>query len=78
MTPCGGVCVSTKQSPTNCGACGVVCGGGAVCTLGACACGGGLSYCGGKCVNEKADEANCGACGVVCGPKQKCQNAQCK
>ena len=51
---CGGVCVNTQSSNTNCGACGVVCGG--TCSLGTCCPAGQHSCCGG-------DFCRAGTCG---------------
>jgi Notch-like protein len=46
---CGGACVNTASSNTNCGACGVTCGGGQACSNGYC-CPTGTRACGDVCV----------------------------
>lgn len=46
---CGGTCVNPASSATNCGACGVTCGGGQVCSNGYC-CPSGTKACGDVCV----------------------------
>jgi hypothetical protein len=67
-TPCGLLCVALANDPSNCGACGVVCGAGKVCNAGQCAtsCGPSLTDCSGACVSLQQDPQNCGACGKVC------------
>ncbi len=66
---CGNFCVPTQSDATNCGSCDNVCGGGLVCSLGACSssCAPGLTQCGASCVDLMASSANCGACDVSCG-----------
>lgn len=64
---CDGVCVDTQTSPTNCGACGVVCGAGQACRSGECVrvCDAGVP-CGDVCIDTQSDVRNCGACGRDC------------
>lgn len=38
LTACAGSCLDTSSDPDNCGACGVTCTSGKVCTASACAC----------------------------------------
>ncbi|MBS2032478.1 MAG: hypothetical protein JST54_31570 [Deltaproteobacteria bacterium] len=81
-TCCGGTCVATRSSRTDCGSCGNACPVGQTCTGGACVAGGACdgqpsgascavagtlgSCCGGTCVDTSADARNCGGCGVAC------------
>jgi hypothetical protein len=62
-TVCGGTCVDTDVDLANCGACGVSCGSGYVCSRGVCAltCFGGTVECGGACVDPQTSGAHCGA-----------------
>ncbi|MEO0325817.1 MAG: hypothetical protein AAF447_22890 [Myxococcota bacterium] len=68
QTCCGTDCTNTQVDPFNCGACGVECTGGLVCSLGACrpACVEPTTLCGGLCVNAEEDPDNCGGCGIRC------------
>lgn len=61
----------------NCGACGITCLPGEVCTDGACVCPAGSLVCGTACIDVSDDFANCGACGNVCRLDQLCDDAQC-
>jgi hypothetical protein len=76
---CGETCVDVQADPLNCGACGVACGAGLVCSLGACssACDAGLSACGAACVALASDALHCGACGVACGAGRSCVAGAC-
>lgn len=67
-----------ENNPANCGACGVVCEGGAVCTSGRCAarCDDWLLLCAGRCVDANRDPMNCGRCGRRCAGR--CANAACE
>ena len=56
-----------SANSTNCGACGIVCGTGLVCTGGAC-----VPSC-----NNTNTTANCGSCGNACGVGQACTNGVC-
>jgi hypothetical protein len=94
---CPGTPTSTQCGPTttlncqnltlngNCGACGVTCAAGQVCsspnpatTVGSCVCAPGTTTCGTACVNEQTDNNNCGACGNVCTGGATCQAGSCK
>jgi hypothetical protein len=59
-----------QTDPNNCGACGVVCGGGLCMTGGVCECPLGDLLCGGTCVPNS--ETNCGGCGITCGLESVC------
>jgi hypothetical protein len=77
------VCTNTTNNPANCGACGMQCGQGLVCTSSMCACPGGFTMCGGTdagrrtCTNTKVDKNNCGSCGNVC-EAGMCVNSACR
>ena len=74
---CGGSCVDKTTSATNCGACGNVCAGGALCINGACACSGTQIACSGKCVDLTKNTTNCGLCGNACAGGASCINGVC-
>ncbi len=73
---CGGNCVETFA---NCGACGVACAPGQVCSRGACAaaCEAGFSNCAGSCYDLAKDRVHCGDCGRTCGRDQICLDNSC-
>jgi hypothetical protein len=73
------VCVNAKTDVANCGACGVKCAAGQVCSNGACtlSCQAGLTNCNGVCTNTTFDPSNCGACGTACGANKACVNSAC-
>jgi len=74
---CGGAtCIDLQIDAQNCGACGRVCGGTAICLLGTCACPGDLAACESGCAELENDPANCGACGNDCGDAF-CLEGQC-
>ena len=79
FTNCGGTCARLSGDVNNCGACGVACGGGQVCSGGTCAvtCQAGLVNCGGTCTKTSTDPTNCGACGVACGAGRVCSAGAC-
>jgi hypothetical protein len=65
-TCCGGSCVDTQTSNTNCNGCGLSCGGN--------------TCCGGACKNLTNDKTNCGSCGNNCGLlglTSSCTNSKC-
>lgn len=68
-------CESTLNTNTDCGACGVACGGGTTCTNGMCvpggcnggpSCAAGRTCCGAACADLASDAANCGSCARAC------------
>lgn len=56
----------TSVDPFNCGACGVTCTGGKVCSGGVCQCPLSQLACGGVCIDLQNDRLNCGSCGKTC------------
>jgi len=56
------------SDPLHCGACGLACLPGQVCSQGDCAaaCAAGLEDCGGACVDTQTHLAHCGGCGLPC------------
>ncbi len=66
--PADGCEVNTATDNANCGACGMTCSAGMVCSAGVCvtSCGSGLTPCSGRCTNLLFDPTNCGACGTAC------------
>jgi hypothetical protein len=89
QTSCGGVCVDTKTSPTNCGKCGNTCCAGAVCSVGACAlgCGAGTTSCAktgcscepcAECIDLATNPSHCGTCTTVCGLGEVCSSGICR
>jgi len=81
-TDAGGAkyCANSKTDRENCGACGVTCAAGEVCSDGACAvsCGTGLTKCGTTCRDLRNDNLNCGACETPCGAGTACMAGACK
>lgn len=61
---------NTDKTPTSCGACGITCAAGQVCSNGGCAasCEGGEVACGSSCIDPKSDADHCGACDTPCVP----------
>jgi hypothetical protein len=74
LVPAG--CADLQKDTSNCGACGVKCGGGQVCSNGTC-CAAGKIACGGVCVDGSFDNANCGGCGVQCTGGAECLAGSC-
>ena len=73
---CNGQCV---QAVNNCGACGLACTAGMVCSFGACkdSCDPGLTSCAGSCYDLMGDRTNCGACGNTCARDATCVKGKC-
>ncbi|MDQ3367695.1 MAG: hypothetical protein M3680_19915 [Myxococcota bacterium] len=67
-TDCDGACRRLPSDPANCGACGVACGVGQVCSAGTCesTCAAGTAACDGACLDLANDVDHCGACGTAC------------
>jgi hypothetical protein len=69
-TDCGSGCVDFTTDSANCGACGVACAVGTVCSMGECqcVCAGGMTTCGSPCTctDLQVDPNNCSACGMAC------------
>jgi hypothetical protein len=65
---CDGVCANPATDPNHCGACGVVCPDGMVCSAGSCApeCDKALSRCGALCIDAQRDPDHCGSCTKRC------------
>lgn len=79
---CDDECVDVQTDATNCGACGVVCSAGEVCTAGACAaiateCAAAETECGDSCVDTNSDGAHCGGCNNACLAGQTCDGGEC-
>ncbi len=83
---CGGFCANVVSDPTNCGACGVRCPTGQVCTARVCGTGGpidagtcaaGMITCSGYCANGTNDPTNCGTCGHRCADGEVCAGGSC-
>jgi hypothetical protein len=63
---CSTQCVDTQSDPKNCGDCSQVCGMGALCARGRCACPVNQVVCGSQCADTTLDPSNCGFCGHNC------------
>lgn len=64
-------CADLQSEVGNCGACGVACMSGQICSNGQCStCPEGQTLCGGRCVNTQTDFFNCGQCRRPCFPVQ--------
>lgn len=85
QTLCAGTCVDTSNDNANCGACGVACTDGKVCTGGGDAgapscqpvCTAPQQNCGGTCQNTQTSNAHCGACNAACGATEACGAGVC-
>ncbi|AGC42316.1 hypothetical protein MYSTI_00967 [Myxococcus stipitatus DSM 14675] len=82
LSRCGDTCVDLTSASANCGACGVTCGEGQLCSEGACTCQAGTTACGGACVDTRSSPQHCGGCagagGTVCASGQVCEQGACK
>jgi hypothetical protein len=78
QTKCKGLCVNTQSDFYNCGACGVQCAAGQVCSNGVCGCPVGQTDCNGACTDLLSNSANCGACGVQCPSGHVCSGGVCE
>ena len=78
LSLCGGVCVDTNSTTAHCGACGMACGGGKICSGGACVCDPGQRDCGGTCVDVNTDATHCGTCTTACTAGQVCSVGICQ
>src|SRR5689334_7733431 len=80
QTSCDGACVDLSSSEAHCGACGVACPSGTVCSSGACqrSCAAPQQACGQSCVVTASDAANCGACGHACASGEACRDGRCE
>ena len=76
---CGEECVDFLTDPSNCGACGNVCGEGECCSNGACTslCEEDRTWCDGLCNDLQNDSAHCGTCGNDCGEGRCCDGGGC-
>ncbi len=74
---CGGSCVDTMGSQTNCGGCGKPCRAEQTCWQGACKCPTGQADCGGTCKDILSSTVNCGACNMACAMGASCVSGQC-
>jgi hypothetical protein len=73
-------CVPSPNDPKNCGACGVVCAAGQLCSnAGKCECPPYQGFCAGSktCVPVANDPNNCGACGKQCLANEVCSAGAC-
>lgn len=79
-TTCEGRCTPLRSDPTNCGGCGISCGGQTpLCNVGSCSssCNPELTVCKSGCVDLATDVHDCGACGATCAESQSCTGGQC-
>lgn len=80
---CDGVCVQLATDGAHCGACGVSCTAGQVCSGGQCAvsCAAPLAACGAgvtmHCADLRSDPTSCGSCGHACADGQLCAGGSC-
>jgi hypothetical protein len=76
---CGDRCVSLRSDNEHCGACGMRCRAGTMCSEGVCGvtCGGGLMACNGACKDLQNDGQHCGACNTACPEGQRCNGGMC-
>ena len=79
QTECNGTCRILDFDPDNCGACGVTCMSGDVCSAGSCGlnCAGGTTECDGLCADTSIDPDNCGVCDKTCAVGEVCTDGKC-
>src|SRR6478609_1036086 len=79
QSSCGTSCVDLTSNPLACGACGVACQSGQVCSTSACKskCDSGLVQCDASCVDTQTSTASCGACGNACAAGASCKGGTC-
>src|SRR5690606_26118434 len=72
-------CVHLDSDGEHCGACGLACTGGRVCSRGACAdaCAAGLEACGASCVDASSHDLHCGGREQPCGGGAQCVGGLC-
>jgi hypothetical protein len=75
---CGANCVDLSTAKTDCGLCGVTCGGNLTCSGGNCVCGAPFTDCNGTCVDLTTSNTNCGVCGTTCVAPSTCQGGKCQ
>lgn len=77
-TSCSGNCVDLAVDPANCGACGLSCGDGFLCSEGKCSATCSLTLCPGNlCVDTKNNPARCGSCDKPCAAGETCKEGVC-
>jgi hypothetical protein len=78
-TLCDGACRLTDSDVDHCGACGVPCTGGAICS-GVCMCDASLhdGMCGAACADFDGDDDTCGDCTTSCGATEDCVDGVCR
>jgi hypothetical protein len=76
---CTGNCTELSTDPANCGGCGLACGPGHICEMGACvlSCPEGMTDCAGVCRDLTADDYDCGTCGLTCAAGYHCTDGSC-
>lgn len=79
QTRCDQVCTDLASNARHCGACGVVCGPGEICSSGTCSrgCAPGQTLCDDRCVDLSTDRLHCGACSSACGAGTVCSHGAC-
>ncbi len=80
QTSCGGKCVDTTSTNSDCGMCGHACSAAQVCGNGQCSdnCPANQMNCSGMCVDVLSDPMNCNACGSACATGDVCSFGECQ